>query len=224
MYILINLFKVISINQYIISPITWIHKISYSLKISITIIYLCFIPYLNYIYLIISLIIYIIVAKISQVPQKYLINSMICYCILVLHLLYIYIINIYKKTIQKLIYFLYMFRGIIIYIISLGLIQLLFLTTTYEAIVAYFALKITNIHKSSNIKIINNNYILTFMLTFQFIFLLKTKINIMIKSIYLRNIYNNYIYIRVLQILLITTLNEIKDISSVLFYRKINYR
>ena len=88
----------------------------------------------------------------------------------------------------------------------------------YEDIFAYCAIGI-NRNTSNKIRV-NYNTILT-VVTLQFIIVLKNKIHKIVKAVYLRNTFNKETYMSAVKTLLVILIDEIRRISSALYYREI---
>ena len=71
----INLFQIAFLHIYIISPTTWIHRIPYRKRISFIFIFLSLLPYLNYEYLVMIIIFYIIIANYIKISKQYTDNK-----------------------------------------------------------------------------------------------------------------------------------------------------
>ena len=67
---LVNLLEITFLNQYIISPKTWMHKINNNIKIVIVFITLLFISYADYLYIIIIILTYLLMIICFKIPKN----------------------------------------------------------------------------------------------------------------------------------------------------------
>lgn len=249
----INLLEIMCLNQYIISPKTWIHKINDNIKIFIIFITLMVLPYINYTYLSILLIIHICLILYSKIPKnKFFKNKYLLFGLLML-IFSIYLNNINSQTylffvqqisiiLQRPIIFIEINYRIKSYL-KLGTSYYIFIFPKYiiRVILIYFiyfiSLKI--LYKTTKYENIVIYYLMNYLIkqnkkkiliiTFasNFLILVSNQIYFIEVSIKLRNrkiFFPKYIYYYALKELLNNISEEIKRISCILYCRELNYK
>ena len=233
------------LNQYIISPQTWIHSIPYYNKILFFSTYLLLIPYTSIYSMIYSIILYIIIISILQIPKNYIINLREILFIFLIFLFnnYNYTVNAYYQeedyicihltNIWPILYLnvscfhqinqyicripIYIFRGLLIYYTYLGFLKILNFTTNYKNIIKFYTLDIFY----NNFNSFWGHQILITVLASQFLVLLTNKIDKILKSIKLRNINNKILYYYALKHLFNNVIEDIQIISKALWSREV---
>lgn len=243
-----NIFQIIFFKQYIVSPKTWIHQIPYSLKINLILACLCFIPYINQIYIITLIITYILIICRLPLPKNYLFHGKHIIFIIFFNFFNNNIIKIHKNIIinnhkfthlknkflfsflnslykylfifDKIDYFIpiYILRSSIIYIAYISMLKILYLTTQYENIISYCI--INKLSSTNRSQLIVNNKILTIIFSSQFIILLTHHVSIIIQSIRLRNTSSIHLYLYSIQYLFQITHYNLNCFIYTIYYRQ----
>nr|YP_009296202.1 hypothetical protein Sebd_050 [Sebdenia flabellata]AOM65137.1 hypothetical protein Sebd_050 [Sebdenia flabellata] len=233
------LLKISLSNQYIYTPITWLHRIKPKNKIYFIFSFLIFLPYQNYSYFMISIILYLSIALTLRIPKKYYNYFIQIVLIIVLYIFFnkAHKINyINKNQIRVFIplkilgfisnaYFIlpeFVLRISLITILYLVVLKMLLWTTTYETILILFF---------SNKKIKSNNLqkiMLVSSFACQFLEQILLHIRIIMVAVKLRNIHlkvmiHKYIILHYAIAKCLTNIKyDILKISSSLYIRDLD--
>jgi len=212
------LFKLTFFRNYLHSPKTWLHGIKFEKKIAFFILTLLYLPYLNLTFMMLMILISIAIFITLKIPKQSIMYSLFTIIILITMTcfyntyylnynqypqIYIYIpkkiknyrmIGISHKFFLSWEFYLlkipiFILRISIIYISYLIYMQILFLTTTYEYIILFFLIPISQINNQ-----IIKQLILIFALSAQFLELIIEKLNKLIITIKLRGLTNVFAY------------------------------
>lgn len=237
------------LNVYINTPITFLHNIPSIIKVVYVYIYLCLIPYFNYLFIIANFLFILFCLNLSNFPKKFTKKLFFYFFILFIFICFIdyynnnqtnisIITGLYSPNpqinfqIQKYINLkniknqnntstsIVFIQITIISIYYFIILKILYLTTRYEEIIINILLNNLKYNKK-NI----NEIILIVSFASQFLQKIIEQINILFVSIKLRSFYSKfykyYLYKYIIINLLKETQNEIKRISSILYSREI---